>query len=166
MNTKLTLETTHLPPPKTFRREAQQDAKIWYVGFIQVNELKPNVLTLLDDQPPPTLGSKSFKPTFFSDFSAFFSLCNGYFSQTQSLPKLNTLDLSLVCVVIVVDNFEQGYYSGIVIQRRGTIYQVYPSLCMIILTSCSNNQCKSVTSSHCIYFKPKKFILFSEISFI
>ena len=29
--------------------------------------------------------------------SAFFSLCNGYFSQTQSLSKLNTLDLNLFC---------------------------------------------------------------------
>ena len=33
---------------------------------------------------------------FFSDLSAFFSLCNRYFSQTQSLPKLNILYLSLV----------------------------------------------------------------------
>ena len=29
--------------------------------------------------------------------SAYFSLCNGHFSQTQSHPKLNPLDLSLVC---------------------------------------------------------------------
>ena len=32
----------------------------------------------------------------FFYLSAFSSLCNKYFSQTQSLPKLNTLDLSLV----------------------------------------------------------------------
>ena len=35
---------------------------------------------------------------FLFYLSAFFSLCNGYFSQTQSLPKLNTLDLSLVYI--------------------------------------------------------------------
>ena len=28
----------------------------------------------------------------------------GYFSQTQSLPKLNTIDLSLVVVVVVDDD--------------------------------------------------------------
>ena len=32
----------------------------------------------------------------FLYLSAFSSLRNEYFSQTQSLPKLNTLDLSLV----------------------------------------------------------------------
>ena len=46
--------------------------------------------------PPPDWGQKSFQHIFFSDLSAFFRLCNGHFSQTQSLPKLNTLDLSLV----------------------------------------------------------------------
>ena len=68
-------------------------AKIWYVGFIWVNELKPKVLALLDDppSPPPAL---VLNQILFG--SAFFSLCNGYFRQTQSLPKLNTLDLSLV----------------------------------------------------------------------
>ena len=42
--------------------------------------------------PPPPIGVKKG----VSDLSAFLSLCNGYFSWTQSLPKLNTLDLSLV----------------------------------------------------------------------
>ena len=63
-----------------------QLGKIWYVGIIYVNELKPKVLTLLDDPPPLDWGQNSFKPNLFSDLSAFFSLCNGHFSQTQSLP--------------------------------------------------------------------------------
>ena len=36
----------------------------------------------------------------FLYLSAFSSLCNEYFSQTQSLPKLNTLDLSLVHISV------------------------------------------------------------------
>ena len=38
----------------------------------------------------------------FLYLSAFSSLCNEYFSQTQSLPKLNTLDLSLVTITIAI----------------------------------------------------------------
>ena len=38
----------------------------------------------------PPLGAENVWSKFF------FGLCNGYFSQTQSLPKLNALDLSLV----------------------------------------------------------------------
>ena len=37
----------------------------------------------------------------FLDLSSFSSLCNGYFSQTQSLPKLNTIDLTLVSILVI-----------------------------------------------------------------
>ena len=43
--------------------------------------------------------SKNSKLNFLLDLSAFFSLCNGYFSQTQSLSKLNTLHLSFVSIL-------------------------------------------------------------------
>ena len=46
--------------------------------------------------PPPLELKKVLNQIFFLDLSAFFSVCNGYFSQTKSFPKLNTLDLSLV----------------------------------------------------------------------
>ena len=45
--------------------------------------------------PPPFWVKKKFITNFFLDLSAIFRVCNGYFSQTQSLPKLNTLDLQL-----------------------------------------------------------------------
>ena len=79
-----TLNSLQKPPPTTHHLkllkwlQAQQEAKIWYVGSIQVNELKPKVLTLLD------------------------YLYKGYFSQSQSLPQLNSSDLILVLVTFCI----------------------------------------------------------------
>ena len=46
--------------------------------------------------PPPPQAQRNIELKLFLYLSTFSSLCNEYFSQTQSLPKLNTLDLSLV----------------------------------------------------------------------
>ena len=56
-------------------------------------------LTPLHDQSPPARppqAQRNVELKLFFYLSAFSSVCNEYFSQTQSLPKLNTLDLSLV----------------------------------------------------------------------
>ena len=48
--------------------------------------------------PLPPQAQRNVELQLFLYLSAFssLSLCNEYFSETQSLPKLNTLDLSLV----------------------------------------------------------------------
>ena len=48
----------------------------------------------LPPRPPQAQRNVELKSFFY--LSAFSSLCIEYFSETQSLPKLNTLALSLV----------------------------------------------------------------------
>ena len=60
----------------------------------------PNVLTPLNDQPPPPArppqAQRNVELKLFVYLSAFSRLFNGYFSHHQSIPKLNISDLSLV----------------------------------------------------------------------
>ena len=108
MNTKLTLKpptTTHHHhhhPPKTFRRA---------LGIAGGQNLvfRLQVLTLLVDHPLP-LGSKCLNQIFFG-LECFLRVCNGYFSKTQSLPKLNTFDLSLFIYKICISSFKLNLCS-------------------------------------------------------
>ena len=85
VNTKLTLETTtNHPTPKIFKMVLDiaggqnLECRLHNIGQVT----KPQSFNPPWWSTPP--------PLQFLDLSAFFSLCNGNISQTQSLPKLNT----------------------------------------------------------------------------
>ena len=52
--------------------------------------------------PPPPQAEGNVELKLFLYLSAFSRLVDGYFIQTQSLPKLSTLDHSLVYIKILI----------------------------------------------------------------
>ena len=61
----------------------------------------------------PPWGKKRFLTNFFFRLECFLQSLHRYFSQTQSLPKLNTLDLSLVNAIFIIRKsaWIQDYFS-------------------------------------------------------